>query len=135
MLGWILNLSFAGGEGEIAVDANTLFVNYEDTTLHVTRGRYEIKTIYVDKDATKRISADWSDWLNGSSIASVVWEVENNSNIITLSDASNNSTVCVNYVAASVYDQEIFVKCTITTDDSPVEVEPRSFLVKTVRTF
>jgi len=136
MLGWIMGLNMGGGSGFLATNEHTLHVEFEDTVLHVTRGSYDLKTIYIDKDSdAKRISQDWSAWLNGSTIASATWLVQDGSNVITLSNATFNNTIVVNYINASVYNRELFLKCTIVTSDTIPETESRSFLIKTVRTF
>jgi len=139
MLAWIFGFAYGGGEQAIETDArNTLFVDFEDTTLHVIRDSYDLKTIYVDKGSSqrKRISQNWTRWLDGSTIASVVWEVENSSTAITLSDASFNSSVVVNHVNSndSAYGLDLHLKATITTSDTPPQIESRSFLIRTVRT-
>lgn len=129
-------LNMGGGSAAPIWDANTLYVPFEDTTLYVYRGVFSMKTIFIDKDSdAKRISADWTDWLNGSDIASVVWEIENSSSQIVLSNKSNTVKVATAYVNANDYNLELHVKCTITTNDSIPETESRSFLIRTVRTF
>lgn len=136
MLAALQLLNMGGGQADITVDSrNTLFVPFEQNTLFVQRGFYDMLTVYIDKDSdAKLVKIDWSDWLNGSSIASTTWEVQNSSNRITVSNTSNNSTICTAYLNATYYNDEIFVKNTIVTNDTIPETESRSILVKTVRT-
>jgi len=43
-----------------------------------------------DPDETLDYSVDWSRWLNGATISSVVWSVDNSSGVKTTIAASNN---------------------------------------------
>jgi len=135
----ILNLlNMGGGSGILATDENSIHVDFEDTTLHAIRGSYDLKTIYVDRNASqrKRVSVDWTRWLDGSTISSVAWDVENTSNAITLSGDTFNNQIAVNHVNSndSAYGLDLHLRCTITTADSPTQTESRSFLIRTVRT-
>jgi len=136
MLAALQLLNMGGGEAEITVDSrNTLFVPFEQTTLFAQRGAFDLLTVYIDKDSdAKLVKIDWSGWLNGSSIASTTWEVENSSNRLTISNQTNNSTICTAYLNATYYNDELYIKNTIVTGDTIPETESRSILVKTLRT-
>ena len=136
MIPVLIQLEMGGGEKDAVWDANTLYIGYEATILYIFRGFYDLKTIYIDKDSDlKRIQADWTDWLDGSDISSVACAVQDSATIIAVSETSNTSKIATAYINATKYNQELFLKCTITTNDSPAEIESRSFLIKTLRTF
>ena len=134
MLGWLLNLGFAGGQQPIAQDGNTVFVNYQDDVLHVIRGVEKTMTLYVDEDGKKRASINYSLWLpSGVSIATSSWSIQNNTNLVTLADDSNDGTTAEVYVSSSVRDTEIWIKNTMITDAAIPETIHNSILVKCVR--
>ena len=135
-LGALSLLNMGGGQADPQFDANTLYVGFEDTNLIVFRGLYDMKVIYIDVDAKKRIQADWTDWLNGSTIDTSTWTVESSSTEIVVSDTSNTTAVTVAYInaAAGTYQLDINLKNTIVTNDAIPETESRSFLIKVVRT-
>jgi len=132
----VLNLlAMGGGQKPIETDSNTLIVDHEDRTLVVDRGMYAVKTIYLDKDATKRISVDWSKWLpTDISISTSTWATENSTTRLTVSNDSATNTATECYIDTTAYDLEIYLKNTIVTSATIPETESRSFLIKTVRT-
>ena len=126
-----------GGQKPIETDGNTVFVNYQDDTLHVIRGVEQTMTIYCDAGAEKRISANYSLWLpSGVSIASSVWNVENSSNRVTLANDASDSTAVEVYVttADGTRNTETWVRNKMITDATPTETIYRSILIKCLRT-
>ena len=94
-------------------------------------------SLYLDEDSTKKVVIDWAQWLqNDDSIASVTWETENNTNLITIANKSNTSTTATAYLTGTDYQAgPINVKCIMITDNAIPEKDSRSILVKTVRTY
>ena len=131
----VLNLlAMGGGQKPIETDGNTVFVNYQDDVLHVIRGVEKTMTLYVDEDGKKRASINYSLWLpSGVAIASSSWSIQNNTNLITLADDSNDGTSAEVYVSSSVRDTEIWIKNTMITDADIPETIHNSILVKCVR--
>jgi len=129
----ILNLlEMGGGRAPIAVDGNTVFVNYQDDVMHVIRGVQKTMTLYVDTDGVKRASINYSQWLpSGVEIATSTWESE--STLVTLaSDATDGISTEV-YVSALRRNEEIWIKNTIVTDAAIPETINNSILVNCVR--
>lgn len=91
-----------------------------------------MKRIYKDPDSKKLISVDFTRWLGDSNIASVEWTTETNN--LTVSDTSFNAKVANAYVSGGSLDQEYYVKCAITTDDSVARIEARTFQILVTRT-
>ena len=131
----VLNLlSMGGGQRTIEIDGNTVFVNYQDDVLHVIRGVEKTMTLYVDEDGKKRASINYSLWLpSGVSIATSSWSIQNNTNLITLADDSNDGTTAEVYVSSSTRNTEIWIKNTMITDADIPETIHNSILVKCVR--
>jgi len=87
--------------------------------------------LYLDENNNKKkVQIDWAGWLkDGDTISSVSWKTENNTNVISISDTSETSTVATAFITATVYDTELHVKATMTTDNAIPEVDSRSILV------
>lgn len=131
----ILNLlTMGGGRQAIVTDGNTVFVNFQDDTLHVIRGVDKTMTLYVDEDGKKRASINYNLWLpDNISIASSVWSVEDSSTLVTLANDSNDGTSAEVYVTATTRNQEIFIKNVIITDAAIPETRSQSILINCVR--
>ena len=131
----VLNLlAMGGGQKPIEIDGNTVFVNYQDDVLHVIRGVEKTMTLYVDEDGKKRASINYSLWLpENVSIASSSWSIQNNTNLITLADDSNDGISAEVYVSSSTRNTEIWIKNTMITDADIPETIHNSILVKCVR--
>jgi len=131
----ILNLlTMGGGRQPIEIDGNTVFVNFEDTILHVIRGVEKTMTLYVDEDGKKRVSINYNLWLpSGVSIATSTWKVENSSNLVTLADDSDDGTSTEVYVTATTRNQEIWIQNKIITDAAIPETRYQSILINCVR--
>jgi len=133
----VLNLlNMGGGQGTVDTDSrNTLFVQRENTTLFAQKGSNDMLTVYIDIDAdAKLVNVDWSGWLGTSTIASSTWKVQEGSTAIVISNQSNTATVATGYLDSVVDNQNLFIKNTIVTNDAIPRTEPRSILVKTLRT-
>ena len=123
-----------GGRRPIFADGNTVFVNHQDSVLHVIRGVEKSMTLYVDEDGKKRASINYSLWLpSGVSIATSSWSIQNNTNRITLADDSNDGITAEVYVTATTRNTEIWIKNTMITDATIPETIHNSILVKCVR--
>lgn len=131
----ILNLlTMGGGRKAIEIDGNTVFVNYQDDVLHVIRGVEKTMALYVDTEGKKRASINYSLWLpSGVEIATSTWSVEDNTNLVTLADDSDDGTTAEVYVTATTRDTEIWIKNKIITDADIPETISNSILVKCVR--
>ena len=131
----VLNLlAMGGGQKPIEIDGNTVFVNYQDDVLHVIRGVEKTMTLYVDEDGKKRASINYSLWLpENVSIASSNWSIQNNTNLVTLADDSNDGISAEVYVSSSTRNTEIWIKNTMITDAAIPETIHNSILVKCVR--
>ena len=134
MAAWLLNLGFAGGSAPDVWDKNSFFIPFENRTLIVYRGVPTAMQVNLDVDAgPKKIKIDWSEWLNGSTIASVTWLATPTS--ITISNTSFTAAgVLTAYINTTTDQLRGWVKATITTSDTVAEVESRSIRVVTTRT-
>lgn len=130
----IQQLGMGGGRKPLTIDQTTHFVGYQDDVLHVYRGIEKNMTLYIDKTTKKRASINYSQWLpSGVSIASSAWEVENESNLLTLSNTANDTETTEVYVTGTLRDTEIWIKNKIVTDATVPETYNQSILVKTLR--
>ena len=131
----ILNLlGMGGGQQPIEIDGNTVFVGFQDDTLHVIRGVEKTMTLYVDEDGKKRASINYSLWLPSSvSIATSTWSVEDSSNLVTLANDSDDGVSAEVYVTATTRNQEIWIKNKIITDAAIPETRYQSILINCVR--
>ena len=133
---WLLNLGFAGGEGAEVFVLNTLYVEAENTTLYV-RDDNDMMIVYMHgKTGTqttglKKIKVDWTKWLDGSTISTSAWTVDDTT--LTLSNESNSTTSATVYIAPTPLNEEYWLENTITTADSVPRIESRSIRVKMVR--
>ena len=136
MLAWLNLLDMGGGQTPIDTDVNTLHVLHENTTLTAYRGIFEVKTIYLDKADTKRVSVDWSHWLaTGTSIASSSWEVEDSNTSLSVASDSATSDVTEAYLSTTFgYGNRLYLKNTIVTDEAIPETASRSLDIFIVRT-
>jgi hypothetical protein len=89
-----------------------------------------MRTLEKDEDDTVRLILDWSKWLGESEIDSVAWEVDSG---VTVANQTNTATLATVYIAGGIQDCEYWVKCTITTDETPERIESRSVQVRVVR--
>lgn len=129
---WLLNLGFAGGDQTEAYAQGRLYIDAENTKL-VVNDSAQMLTVYKDSDtaAKKRVQVDWTDWLDGSTISTVTWSSAGN--ILTISNTSNDSSVCTAYVTGGALNSNHEIYCKIVTADAVPRTEVRTILVKVRR--
>ena len=110
-------------------------VPYENRKWFIYRESNNTMNLYLDKDSTKKAEINWASWLGTDGIASVTWQVENNSGLVTIANDSVAGTTATVYVTGTTYDSEINIKATMTTDAAIPEIDSRSIWVRTNRTY
>lgn len=84
------------------------------------------KTFIKDVSDKRKMTIDFSGWLDGASIFSTSWTVATG---ITQSNSSFTSSSAVNYFSGGTDGQEYEVACAITTDDVVPRIKTERFLI------
>ena len=92
-------------------------------------------TIYVSSNDNRKMVIDWSNWLNGQTIASVSWTPSNTGILPTPGNQTNSNTTTTAYLNPSdnQTDSEVRVDVKVTADSSVARITERSFMVNVVR--
>ena len=80
-----------------------------------------------DVDGKRRIIIDWSDWLDGSEVASAVWTVPSQ---LTESSSSKSVTTTTNYFSGGTDGREYEIKCCMTTNDAVPRIRCITFSIE-----
>ena len=102
--------------------------------LYVYRGIARKLHIYLDKDSKKKVTIDFTNWLDGDNIASITYEVEDSSTAVQVTNTSETTKIATLYLACTDYGQPMFVKAKMVTDAAIPETCSRSIVVHRVRT-
>lgn len=128
ILGYFANLGFAAGSGQLPYgfvvepDYRTFYVEDPAVTF----------SVYMEKDTKPQVVVDWEDWLGGSTIASVAWDVVPGGSL-TVSDTENTTTQASCYLNGGQWDAEYALQCKITTADTVARIESRTIRVNVQR--
>ena len=129
-------LEMGGGRAPITPDGATIFVNWQDSTLHVTRNVERQMTVYVDTSGKKRVSINYSGWLpEDTLIGTSTFTVENNDSRLTIADSSDDGTTAQTYVTVQdgSRNMEFWLKHTCITDAVVPETISNSIKIACVR--
>ncbi len=83
-------------------------------------------TFIKDPLDKRKMTIDYSDWLDGAEIASTAWLVP--TGIVEASD-SFTASVAINYFSGGTLANEYEVACTITTDDAVPRLKTQRFMI------